>query len=710
MKKKINPQDIPYNLPINVDIDDKYYRHPDYNREARDMFYTLLRNGDLANHKYQELLGDRALVAIDNMEIREHRAKELQNKEWDVDYIRENGFKTYFPTDEFLKETVFKNDRNFKGVRDYQILDAFMLTRSTNQLITHKMRLGKTMITTMGMLNHEYINKAVVVVPKSTLFEWKSTINVWTNGHMKAKIVSSHFKPKENLEAINEFEKGNVDVIVVNIDHFVKYANDFAMIENTTDLLVVDEAHFLASRNKNEMQLLSGKKAQILLRYRKQNVKFCWLLTGTPTKAMEYEILALYYFLSPTAKDMNSKIKRHDLDNYKWFFNRFCHLDSIPSPANKYTFSVSNKTAYEKAMKELHLNHRIHRNTNDEFPDGSEKIKEDVVMKMAAPQVKTYKELQGMMKMLFVEIDNPLARDTFLRQIAVDHRLIKRKILAELEWLENNIGVELELELQEKFIYMKHLLIEMLKKDATDDIKTNINLIKEKIEKKYGFDKKGAKAEWLLTYLKDQRDYIKGNELSDSQNIDNANYEIKSKELDENSDEANEIKNNHLDKGRNPIVIFSQFKQFLYLFKDDLDKMKTLGFKIEMMTGDNSKYREDIRLRFQNGEIDILLIQTDTVKVGVSLYRSNTAIFVDRKYSNQDMKQAVERINHPDASAVKMTYFLMTEGTIDELVKESNDIKEENTSYVNDRVMSDLTGADVNVAKKVFEEYLNKIF
>lgn len=137
--------------------------------------------------------------------------------------------------------------------------------------------------------------------------------------------------------------------------------------------------------------------------------------------------------MSPTAKDPFSKVKKFRLDNYKWFFERFCHIDSMPSPYNNYHFEVSNKTAYGKAMKELHLNHRIHRNTADEFPDGSARLQEDVLMAMAKPQVKAYKELQGMMKMLFVEIDNPLARDTFLRQIAVDHRLIKRKIVATLD-------------------------------------------------------------------------------------------------------------------------------------------------------------------------------------------------------------------------------------------------------------------------------------
>lgn len=81
MKKQINPEDIPYNLPINVDIKDEFYGHPDYNLEARNMFFTLLRNGDLSNEKYQRLLSGKAKRIIDNMEIREQRAAELQNKE-----------------------------------------------------------------------------------------------------------------------------------------------------------------------------------------------------------------------------------------------------------------------------------------------------------------------------------------------------------------------------------------------------------------------------------------------------------------------------------------------------------------------------------------------------------------------------------------------------------------------------------------------------
>lgn len=150
-----------------------------------------------------------------------------------------------------------------------------MLTRSTNQLITHKMRLGKTFIATMGMLNHEHVEKAMIVVPKSTLFDWKDMVNIGTDHHLKAKVVSAHYKPKENEQAIEEFENGNVNVVIINIDHFMKYAETFAMAKKNIDLLIVDEAHFLAVRNKNEMQLLKGKNANTLYRYRKQNVKFC---------------------------------------------------------------------------------------------------------------------------------------------------------------------------------------------------------------------------------------------------------------------------------------------------------------------------------------------------------------------------------------------------------------------------------------------------
>lgn len=187
--------------------------------------------------------------------------------------------------------------------------------------------------------------------------------------------------------------------------------------------------------------------------------------------------------------------------------------------------------------------------------------------------------------------------------------------------------------------------------------------------------------------------------------MEKAAYDIKA-----DPENEKEIMDAHFDKGRHPVVIFSQFKQFLHIFNNDLKETKGLDLKVETITGDNANQREQIKQRFQRGEIDVLLIQTDTVKVGVSLFRSNTAIFVDRKYSNQDMKQAVERIQHPASKDVKMTYFLMTENTIDDKVKETNDIKEGNTVYVNDQVMADLTGSDVNKAKKVFENYLNKIF
>lgn len=694
--KKTTPN-IPYNFPITMDFKEDAWGR--FKKENRDTFFTFLKSGDLADINYQSYIGvEKAKSYITWINEREQRSIELQNKEWDSDDIRENGFNTFFPSDEYLKDSVFKGNPYFTGVRDYQILDAYMLSRSTNMLITHQMRLGKTAIATLGMLNNDKINNAVIIVPKSTIYEWKETINTWTDGKLKADIMSADNKPKENEEIFAKFDKGDIDVVIINLDHFIKYKDLFALKEEDIDLLVIDEAHFLTNRNKNEMQLLSGKKAQQLLMYRKQNVKFCWLITGTPTKKEEHEILSLYYFISPPNRDQNVSFRNFKLDNYKWYFNRFYSLDSIPSPMNRYAFETSMKKGADKVLRELSLNHRIHRNTRDEFKDKSEMVLEDIHLQLNDHQIKAYKSTNQLLKNAFVEITNPLHRDTFLRKIAVDHRLMVKNIKDGLKKLvdkENDNYDE---------VYVKQLFKDMLKSKFNGSIEDSVKMIEEIIDNKY--KTKGSKVEWFLQYLKEQKEYIQGNMLSDVENGKKAKEYININNI-EDKEEITNIKKDFAKKGRNPIVVFSQFKSFLYLLKEDIESVKSLGFKVEMISGDvKGDKREEIRQSFQNGEIDLLLVQIDTVKEGVSLFRSNQAIFFDRKFSNQVMKQVIERINHPSSEDVKSVYFLMSKDTIDDHVKDINETAEMNTVYQNEHIMADISGSGKKNALDLFNNYL----
>lgn len=88
-----------------------------------------------------------------------------------------------------------------------------------------------------------------------------------------------------------------------------------------------------------------------------------------------------------------------------------------------------------------------------------------------------------------------------------------------------------------------------------------------------------------------------------------------------------------------PIIVFSKFKQMLYLIK------KEIAPSLSLYCGDTiKKNRQQLKNDFQSGKINILLIQTDAGKEGLTLDRAEAVIFVDVYPPASDFNQAKDRI------------------------------------------------------------------
>ncbi|KAF9108910.1 hypothetical protein BGX27_008183 [Mortierella sp. AM989] len=177
-------------------------------------------------------------------------------------------------------------------LRDYQIQGLnWMISlykNGINGILADEMGLGKTLqtISFLGYLKHieGVAGPHLVIVPKSTLHNWKSEFSKWLPD---ANVFLLHANKEERAEMIQTrllTQKFDVcltsyDICLLEKTHLKKFAWQY---------IVIDEAH----RIKNENSQLS----QIIRTF---NSKNRLLITGTPLQNNLHELWALLNFLLP---------------------------------------------------------------------------------------------------------------------------------------------------------------------------------------------------------------------------------------------------------------------------------------------------------------------------------------------------------------------------------------------------------------------------
>jgi len=220
---------------------------------------------------------------------RHHRKSE---KEEDAELMREeeDEDENDFDEEDFVTES--PSFVKSGTLRDYQIQGLNWLIslheHKLSGILADEMGLGKTLQTISFLGYLRYVKKIdgpfLVIVPKSTLDNWRREFNKWTP---EVNVLILHGDKEKRHDILqNKVLQAKFDVLVTSYEMIIREKNVLKKV--AWQYLIIDEAH----RIKNEQSSLS----QIIrLFYSKSRL----LITGTPLQNNLHELWALLNFLLP---------------------------------------------------------------------------------------------------------------------------------------------------------------------------------------------------------------------------------------------------------------------------------------------------------------------------------------------------------------------------------------------------------------------------
>ena len=117
----------------------------------------------------------------------------------------------------------------------------------------------------------------------------------------------------------------------------------------------------------------------------------------------------------------------------------------------------------------------------------------------------------------------------------------------------------------------------------------------------------------------------------------------------------------------NPAVIFSMYKEGLYILQDELKDYNPL-----LLTGDIKKVEDKQALinEFQNAKSDIIMGTIQAMGTGYTLTRSNYVIFLNKTWTCTDNEQAEDRCHRRGTTGNVTVITVLVKDSIDERVEE----------------------------------------
>lgn len=128
-----------------------------------------------------------------------------------------------------------------------------------------------------------------------------------------------------------------------------------------------------------------------------------------------------------------------------------------------------------------------------------------------------------------------------------------------------------------------------------------------------------------------------------------------------------------LDTMNFPIVVFSSSTQLLHLAARRIAKAKHTFRIIEGMV--DASHRTEFVRDFQSGLIDVMLCQTRSGGVAITLTAATTAIFLDRDWAPGANSQAEDRLHRIGQDNAVQIIILQSKGTIDKYREAKLDLK-----------------------------------
>ncbi|MEG0580098.1 MAG: C-terminal helicase domain-containing protein, partial [Niameybacter sp.] len=132
-----------------------------------------------------------------------------------------------------------------------------------------------------------------------------------------------------------------------------------------------------------------------------------------------------------------------------------------------------------------------------------------------------------------------------------------------------------------------------------------------------------------------------------------------------------------------PLIVFSQFTSYLNILYKKLGNKKCVLF-----TGQQSKEAKFQAVQdFQNGNVNVILVNIVAGGVGITLDRAVTCIFTDHVWSPYEREQAEARFlptTKEMADSVRGVYYLFMENSVDYTLVSKMDMKNQSVINVND--------------------------
>lgn len=112
------------------------------------------------------------------------------------------------------------------------------------------------------------------------------------------------------------------------------------------------------------------------------------------------------------------------------------------------------------------------------------------------------------------------------------------------------------------------------------------------------------------------------------------------------------------------VVIWTSF---IYEVENVFKELKIRGFKVRKIHGDvNIDDRKKYKKEFQDGKLDVIVVQIDTWKTGIDLSKADTAIYFSNGNSADNRIQSEHRIEHNTKKNTLLYLDLITKNTVDE--------------------------------------------
>ena len=317
-----------------------------------------------------------------------------------------------------------------KRLRPYQNDDVNFLKRlNKGKGVFNQQRVGKTP-TTLVTMRVKNQHRNIIIVPKSTIHQWKKEYTRWHGGKLinlkdswsKEKRVKAYREQEGTL--ITNYEKIRIDLPEI-IEHLAPF-----------DAIVLDEAHYLRNYRGTGANSSTPRTVKALVQLRKYATD-AYALTGTPTPNRESDICGILAFLYP------------DLFRYYWpTVNYYFETETMRNTNVGKDFNIVQ--GFQNEIKKQEMlgfieTFSIQRKRKDVMKWLPPVDTEIVRIDPTAKQLKYFKELEKYFETEHVICENALTTMIALRQIAHDPSVLELKSdNPKFAWIKDHIKDYLE--------------------------------------------------------------------------------------------------------------------------------------------------------------------------------------------------------------------------------------------------------------------------